>query len=139
MENASKALIIAGAILLSILIISLGVVVFQQAQNIANSNGMSDVEKTAFNSKFTQYERDEIKGTEVRALVQAARTSNADPNNEEKQVKINNKAPGDDKFATGTTYKVVCGYSNQGNNKGLVDNITITKANTNTNTNTNTK
>ena len=132
MENASKALIIAGAILLSILIISLGVVVFQQAQNIANSNGMSDVEKTAFNSKFTQYERDEIKGTEVRALVQVARTSNADPNNEEKQVKINNKAPGEDTFATGTTYKVVCGYSSQGNNKGLVDNITITKANTNT-------
>ena len=31
MENASKALIIAGAILISILIISLGVIIYQQA------------------------------------------------------------------------------------------------------------
>ena len=33
MENASKALIIAGAILISILIIGLGVFIYQQAQS----------------------------------------------------------------------------------------------------------
>ena len=32
MENASKALIIAGAILLAILLISLGIMIFNQAQ-----------------------------------------------------------------------------------------------------------
>ena len=34
MENASKALIIAGAILLAILLISLGIMIFNQAQQI---------------------------------------------------------------------------------------------------------
>ena len=121
MENASKALIIAGAILLSILIISLGVVVFQQAQNIANSNGMSDVEKTAFNSKFTQYEGDSVKGTGVNALLQAIRTSNADSDNEEKQVYVNNAASCTTTAATGSTYKVECEYST----KGIVWNVKI--------------
>ena len=34
MENASKALIIAGAILLAILLISLGIYIFSQAQSV---------------------------------------------------------------------------------------------------------
>ena len=37
MENASKALIIAGAILLAILIISLGIMIYQQASSIRSS------------------------------------------------------------------------------------------------------
>ena len=37
MENASKALIIAGAILLAILIIALGVFIFSKAKQIANA------------------------------------------------------------------------------------------------------
>ena len=44
MENASKALIIAGAILLSILIISLGILIFSQAQDTINSINMSEQE-----------------------------------------------------------------------------------------------
>ena len=36
MENASKALIIAGAILLAILLISLGIMIFNQAQDTVN-------------------------------------------------------------------------------------------------------
>ena len=40
MENASKALIIAGAILLAILIISLGILIFNQAQDTVGSVNM---------------------------------------------------------------------------------------------------
>ena len=40
MENASKALIIAGAILLSILLISLGIMIFNNASNVANGQQM---------------------------------------------------------------------------------------------------
>ena len=40
MENASKALIIAGAILLSILIIGLGMMVFNQAKEAMTGTGM---------------------------------------------------------------------------------------------------
>ena len=39
MENASKALIIAGAILLAILLISLGIYIFSQAQSVVNDSG----------------------------------------------------------------------------------------------------
>ena len=39
MENASKALIIAGAILLAILLISLGIMVFTQAQDVTKNSG----------------------------------------------------------------------------------------------------
>lgn len=56
MENASKALIIAGAILLSILIIALGVFVFNQAKSAVGNTGLSDQEVAAFNSKFDSYE-----------------------------------------------------------------------------------
>ena len=55
MENASKALIIAGAILLAILLITLGILVYNQAAGVINSNAMSDVEIQQFNQKFLQY------------------------------------------------------------------------------------
>ena len=40
MENASKALIIAGAILLAILLISLGIMIFNQAQDTVSNKSM---------------------------------------------------------------------------------------------------
>ena len=48
MENASKTLIIAGAILISILLISLGVMVFSKAGDAVGSNEMSDTEIKQF-------------------------------------------------------------------------------------------
>ena len=56
MENASKALIIAGAILLSILIIALGIYVFNMAKSATSDNALSDVEKQQFNGPFQEYE-----------------------------------------------------------------------------------
>ena len=67
MENASKALIIAGAILLSILIIALGVFVFNQAKSAVGNTGLSDQEVAAFNSKFDSYEGNQ-KGSSVKAV-----------------------------------------------------------------------
>ena len=55
MENASKALIIAGAILLSILIIALGIYVFNMAKGATNTDQLDAVQKQAFNNQFTQY------------------------------------------------------------------------------------
>ena len=55
MENASKALIIAGAILLAILIISLGILIYNQASGIVSNNSMDEVDIQTFNNKFTQY------------------------------------------------------------------------------------
>ncbi len=71
MENASKALIIAGAILISILIISLGVLVFNkfggQAKEAAN---MDEQEIANFNSQLTPYIGKSISGSQVNALIQ---------------------------------------------------------------------
>lgn len=76
MENASKALIIAGAILLAILIISLGIMILNQAQDTINGSGMSKAEIQAFNSQFTKYEGSR-RGSEVRNLIQEVIASNA--------------------------------------------------------------
>jgi len=55
MENASKALIIAGAILLSILIIALGIYVFNMAKNASSTSSLDELEVSQFNQQFTNY------------------------------------------------------------------------------------
>lgn len=71
MENASKALIIAGSILIAIIIISLGVLVFNKfgdsAKQMAN---MDKQEISNFNGKITPYLGNAVKGTQVNALMQ---------------------------------------------------------------------
>ena len=76
MENASKALIIAGAILLAILLISLGIMIFNQAQDTVNNSGMSQAEITAFNNKFLKYEGTQ-KGSVVKSLINRQWNSNS--------------------------------------------------------------
>ena len=87
MENASKALIIAGAILLAILIISLGILIYNQAAGIANGNAMSEVEITQFNTQFTQYEGRQS-GTTVRSLLQKVISNNLNADDSSKKVKV---------------------------------------------------
>lgn len=70
MENASKALIIAGSILLSILIIALGMYIFGQAGNSTDTSQLSALEISAFNEKFNKYEGSQT-GTQVSSLLDA--------------------------------------------------------------------
>ena len=90
MENASKALIIAGAILLAILLISLGIMIFNQAQEVVTGSGMDEAQKTAFNNKFVKYEGTQ-KGTMVKALIQEIIASNSSNENENRQINITGK------------------------------------------------
>ena len=55
MENASKALIIAGAILISILIIGLGVFIYNQAANTVGKANLGSQEAQAQNQQFEAY------------------------------------------------------------------------------------
>lgn len=139
MENASKALIIAGAILLAILIISLGILIYNQAAGVVNNNAMSEVERQNFNSKFTQYEGDSVRGTTVRALLQAVLSNNLSADSDDRRITVNTgsgsgivmatdstSAP-TDQVKTGSSYKVKCNYSSSGGNTGLVTDITITE------------
>ena len=76
MENASKALIIAGAILLAILIISLGLIIYQKAAGTINGVSLTEQEIQTFNGKFTSYEGGNVSGTQVKALIKAVNASN---------------------------------------------------------------
>ena len=88
MENASKALIIAGAILLSILIISLGIMIFGQASEVIDQNAMSDLEITQFNTKFTQYTGDKVRGAQVNSLINVIVQNNVTQDDTSKQVQL---------------------------------------------------
>lgn len=78
MENASKALIVAGAILIAILLISVSIMVINSTDNITSSVGdkMSIQEVEAFNSQFTSYSGEQ-KGSSIRTLMNEVSASNA--------------------------------------------------------------
>ena len=78
MENASKALIIAGAILISIVLIAVGVMVVNGANGAIDTaiGQMSDSEKTIFNQKFESYEGNQ-KGSSVKSLLSAIEANNS--------------------------------------------------------------
>lgn len=132
MENASKALIIAGAILLSILLISLGIMIFNQASSQVNNSGMSDAELSTFNQKWTKYEGKQ-KGTMVRSLVQEViANNNGDTSGDSRQVKITGSAVSlntgtgknptySSSFSNTGSYSVTCSYDTT----GRVNQITI--------------
>ena len=75
MENASKALIIAGAILLAILIIALGVFIFNKAKSATNMDDLNNQQVEAHNATFQNYEGT-INGTQAKALIDAIRNNN---------------------------------------------------------------
>lgn len=70
MENGSKALLIAGAILVVILIIAIGMFVTNDANSTVDDalSSMSTQEIEAFNLKFTMYEGEQT-GANIKALV----------------------------------------------------------------------
>lgn len=70
MENASKALIIAGSILLSILIIAFGMYIFSSSSSVTDDSTLSGMEVSTFNGKFERY-KGQQNGTNVGALVDA--------------------------------------------------------------------
>lgn len=128
MENASKALIIAGAILLAILLISLGILVFNQASQSANANALTEAQKTAFNEKFTKYEGDKVKGSMVKTMIQEVTASNSNEDNVDSYGKIAVKYGATDittdmsAIKTNKSYKVVVKLNTT---KGIVEQITI--------------
>jgi len=78
MENASKALIIAGAILISILLITIGIVLINSGRDVVDTGtaGMTSQKIQTFNSQFTAYEGTK-KGSELKGLANVVRSSNA--------------------------------------------------------------
>lgn len=76
MENASKALIIAGAILISILIIGLGVFIYNQAANTVGKANLGSQEAQAQNQQFEAYFGAKKSAADVKALMSLIRSNN---------------------------------------------------------------
>ena len=89
MENASKSLLIAGSILVCILIIAVGMYIYNTSGSSiqASVTTMSTSEIEAYNSKYTMYEGEQT-GANIKSLV-GVLASNASTNEDE-----NSKIPG---------------------------------------------
>ena len=89
-ENVSKALIITGAILLAILIISLGMYIFMSVNGRAmgSAGEFTKEEIQMFNKQFTSYEDQTIYGREVKSLIQKVMSSNEEHIDDWKKVTI---------------------------------------------------
>ena len=79
MENASKALVIAGAILVSILLISIGVLIINSTNKMTDQvGGTSDTMAIqSFNAQFTAYEGTENTAAQIKELQSKVNASNA--------------------------------------------------------------
>lgn len=91
MENATKALLIAAAVLVAILIISFGVGIFQMGEEATSGMNLSQQEVQAFNQQFDQYNGTGRRASEVNALLKTAVQNNIKQNaegNESKMIEI---------------------------------------------------
>ena len=88
MENATKALLIAAAILVAILIISLGLVVYNMAAETVQGVSLSDTEIHAHNDKFLRYEGEAQRGSQVNAMLQTVLNNNMNATDESRKVTV---------------------------------------------------
>lgn len=88
MENASKALIIAGSILVSIVIITLGVMIVSNVTStIQNNSNLTEQEVLTYNQKFLSYEGTKS-GTQARALCDLVRQHNNMQDDKTRQIVV---------------------------------------------------
>ena len=134
MENATKALLIAAAVLIAILIISLGLAVYNSSAETVKSANLSQQEVQSANEKFARYNGTKKRGSEVNAMLQTVLNANVDANaagETDRQVEVT----GDvnlEKTATSITsradtsalYTIEVKYNGPG---GLVDEIAVEK------------
>ena len=136
MENASKALIMAGAVLIAIMILSLGILLFSRLGGSAKEMAdMDEQEISAFNSKIKPYLGESVAGSQVNALLQYCLSVNiAAKNSGEtyKQITITDESgaveylkPGETKFKKVTTNNKYYEVTGTYNENGLLTKIYI--------------
>lgn len=71
MENASKALIIAGSVLIALMIIGALLLMFSNLSNYqgTETQGTREAQVVEFNNKFETYNRNDIRGTDMISLM----------------------------------------------------------------------
>ena len=133
MENATKALLIAAAILVAILIISLGLVVYNIAAETVQNVDISATEIQAHNDQYKRYEGTAKRGSQVNAMLDTVLTNNLKETNAGKKVTVywggttstylsSNATASAKKVDTGKTYDVTAVYDEK---SGLVTGMII--------------
>lgn len=136
MENATKALLIAAAVLIAILIISLGLVVYNSSAETVNQANLSQQEVQAANEKFTRYNGQHKRGSEVNAMLNTVLSANSDARaagEENKEVTVDSNGGGFDiqvgqtsitaQADTSKLYTITVNYSDL--RGGLVESILV--------------
>ena len=88
MENASKALIIAGSILVSILIIGLGVYIYNNAASTIRGANLNSQEAQAQNQQFQSYFGEKVSAAEIKQMLGLVRSNNITGNTAEEAKSI---------------------------------------------------
>lgn len=118
MDNASKALIMAGAVLISIALVGVGVYIFSSTNTMVGgaNQQLDDAAAQMTNSTLGQYAGSKVRGSTVKQLLEKCRISN-----------INKTLPVDITYPSGDIvdtkyYKVTI---TDGNNDGYYDKVEI--------------
>lgn len=137
MENASKALIIAGAILISILLISVAIMVMGSTEGVQQQmqSQMDAAAMEAFNSQWTPYQGNNKTITQVKSLVQKVQTNNA-TNANQIELKYRDSATASEAEIDISTLSNIAKYTislvdspvgTTGKGDGIYDKILVTK------------
>lgn len=132
MENATKALLIAAAVLIVITIISLGVYVVGMGndQMQQGEQALSDLEISSFNATYENYAGTSVAGSRVNSLLKTVFNHNLTESDETRKITVDGdvslSADAEQQVTVGTgkRYSVVC---NRDKNSGLITSITITE------------
>ena len=76
MENVTKALLIAAATLLAILLISLGIFVYNKAANQTNQVNLNGLQIQQFNEQFLRYAGENVSGADVNIMLKSVLNHN---------------------------------------------------------------
>lgn len=129
MENATKALIIAAAILIAIVLISLGVFVLGNGSQLVKENSdMTGTQASTYNSQFEAYIGDKVSGTKVKQLVNLVNQHNRNAEDDSKRIDLSGSIITGTKqtsftlvstnFKVGDTYKITVDTSKGDSNTG---------------------
>ena len=78
MENAAKALLIAGGILIALVIISTGIIVYTRTRDLHEYESAAREEEQVrkFNQEYTAYDKKELRGIEIITITNKAINNN---------------------------------------------------------------
>lgn len=133
MENATKALLIAAAVLVAILIISFGLVIYNKSTTATDSADLTATQIQAQNEKFAKYEGKNQRGSVVNALLETVLTNNTTATSEGAKVTVNGAVTlgtSDRSIGTKADTSVLYNIACTRGSSGVITTITITKVGT---------